>query len=61
MDPKNKITTELDQVLSSLQQLNISASVNNMSTLLACMKMLASIRQEISQMENKEDTESGES
>ena len=61
MDPKAKIASEIDQVIVTLQRLNISASYDNMTTLMACLKILANAEQEVKQLELKEETQNGES
>lgn len=61
MDPRTMIATEIDQVIVTLQKLNISASVDNMSTLLACLKILANVEQEVKQLELKEEIQNAES
>lgn len=61
MDPRTMIATEIDQVIITLQKLNISASVDNMSTLLACLKILANVEQEVKQLELKEEIQNAES
>lgn len=61
MDPRIKIANEIDQVIVTLQRLNISASVDNMSTLLACLKILADVEQEVKQLELKEEIQNAES
>ena len=61
MDPRMKIATEIDQVIVTLQRLNISASFDNMNTLLACLKILADAEQEVKQLELKEEIQNAES
>ena len=59
MDPKAKIAAEIDQTIVNLQRLNISASYDNMITLVACLKTLADVRQEITILELKEEIQNG--
>ena len=61
MDPRTMIATEIDQVIVTLQKLNISASVDNMTTLLACLKILVNVEQEVKQLELKEEIQNAES
>ena len=61
MDPRMKIANDIDQVIITLQRLNISASVDNMTALLACLKTLANAEQEVRDLELKEEIQNAES
>ena len=61
MDPRMKIANDIDQVIITLQRLNISASVDNMTALLACLKTLANTEQEVRDLELKEEIQNAES
>lgn len=61
MDTRIKIANKIDQVIVTLQRLNISASFDNMNTLMACLQILANAEQEVKQLELKEEIQNAES
>ena len=55
MDSKATIKNELDQVIESLQHLNIESSYNTLIRLVGCIRSLSIIRDEIDKLASKEE------